>query len=199
MRLARLLSIRLTGPAWALAAELAWHLLGAAWAFTVLAAAIGWLAARLPAAMATAAAATAKAAAVENRVDALVPAVNDAKDAAATAQSSANSAQSAANSAQSTADNALPKSGGYVSGDLHIQGTLWGTGGWLTCGDYLMVQKSLHVDWNIVCDQDTWTNAYHGSATTNNPIMGHMTGTYVTIANGNYMIDRINALSSALG
>lgn len=185
--LARLLGTRLAGPAWALAAEAAWHLLGAAWAFAVLTAAIGWLAARLPAAMATAAAATAKAAAVENRVDALVPAVNDAKDAAATAQS--------------TANNALPRSGGSVSGDL-------------TVGGYLNVGKSVNVDWHVICqgNGDFFGNLgchtyLWAASTTGNAIMGgvggdkdtdtrmgDVSGTYVTINAGNAIIHRVNNL-----
>jgi len=117
-----ILARRAAGPAWAITAELAWHLAGQAWAFAVLAAGLGWLATRLPAAIASA---TSKAYAVEARVNGLVPAVSNALNNAATAQSTASSAQSTASSAQSTANNALPRGGGTVTGDLHVNGRLY--------------------------------------------------------------------------
>jgi hypothetical protein len=86
-----ILVLRLAWPAWAVFAELAWHLAGQAWAFAVLAAGLAWVAARLPAAVA---AASSKAYAVETRVDGLVPVVHGALTTANSAQADANTALS---------------------------------------------------------------------------------------------------------
>lgn len=53
-------------------------------------------------------------------------AASDAASAASAAQSTANAASTTAASAQTTANNALPKSGGTVSGNLTVTGTLKG-------------------------------------------------------------------------
>jgi hypothetical protein len=81
------------------------------------------------------AAATAKAAATSARVDALVPAIA----------------------------NALPKSGGTITGDLHVNGVLYGTGGNLHVGDALTVDQNLTV---------------HGSAGTDGAL--HVGGSVLT-------------------
>lgn len=72
---------RSAGMAWAAAAELTWHLAGPAWAFGLLAAAVAWIAAQLPAM-----AASAKSYSTQARVDALVPAVAQANTTAGNAQ-----------------------------------------------------------------------------------------------------------------
>jgi len=74
---------RAPGLAWAGAAELAWHALGPAWAFAVLAAALAWLTTWLPAAIAAVPAAAEKAYAVEDRLNALVPKIPSPKAAPA--------------------------------------------------------------------------------------------------------------------
>lgn len=120
-------------------AELAWHLLGPAWAFGLAVAMIAW---HLPY----------KAASVENRVNGLVPQVAAAKNTAAGAQSTANTANSTANTANSTANTANNRVGnlsgrststngladgtinGYSSTEGLPDGTLTGSSGQINTG-----------------------------------------------------------------
>lgn len=64
-------------PAWGTAAALTWHLLGAAWAFGALAAALAFVALTLPAAMTAASTAGEKARALERRLNTLIPSIPD--------------------------------------------------------------------------------------------------------------------------
>ena len=139
-----------------LLADLALHLAGQGWTFTVITAALAWLAIT---SRWQVAALTAKAYNAHARIDTLAGLVataqataDNAHSDAAAAQSTADNAhsdaaaaQSTANSAQSTANAALPAAGGYISGDLHVNGTLWGTAGVLTIGD----KAKFDGDWSV--------------------------------------------------
>jgi hypothetical protein len=72
----------LAASLWLIGAELALHLAGQAWGFTVLAAAVGWLATT---GLGMAGSAITKATAVESRVDDLVPVIADAHTTATSA------------------------------------------------------------------------------------------------------------------
>lgn len=125
-------------------AELAWHLLGPAWAFGLAVAMIAW---HLPHM-----AAGDKAAAVENRLNGLIPQVAATKSTANTANTTANTANSTANTANSTANTANNRVGnlsgrststnglpdgtvnGYSSTEGLPDGTLTGSSGQINTG-----------------------------------------------------------------
>jgi hypothetical protein len=108
------------------AAELAGHWLGLGYGFLVMLAAFTFVALRMSATMATGSNALVKAQAAHQRLDLLVPKVG--------------TIETTANGAQTTANNALPKSGGTVTGNLTVNGdhtiagNLLGSGGTLTTG-----------------------------------------------------------------
>lgn len=118
-------------------AEFAAHWLSLGWGFMVLLAGFVFVAVHVSAGAATA---VAKAAATEARVSALIPVVG--------------SVNTAANNAVTTANNALPKSGGTVTGSLNVNGSLAGSG-----GGTLEVPSSVHSGSSIQADNQVLANS----------------------------------------
>lgn len=104
-------------------AEFTAHWLSLGWGFMVITAAFVFTAVHVTAGMALA---TAKAAATEARVAALVPIVNNVN---------------------STANNALPKSGGTITGNLNVNNNLAGSG-----GGTLEVSSGVHSSGSVQAD-----------------------------------------------
>jgi hypothetical protein len=103
---------RLAVPAAGAVADLAWHLAGPAAATAILAAAVVWLALRLPAAMITAAQASAKAYAVERRMDAVVGQIPAPQTSPGQAN---NGSYGASNSSYGTSNSSYGLSGGTTA------------------------------------------------------------------------------------
>ena len=111
-------------------AEFAAHWLSLGWGFMVLTAGFVFVAVHVTAGIATV---TSKAAATEARVAALVPIVG---------------------SVNTTANNALPKSGGTITGNLNVNSNLAGAG-----GGTLEVTTHLHAGGTIQADNQVLANS----------------------------------------
>jgi hypothetical protein len=88
---------------------------------------------------------------------------------------------------------ALVAGGGTVSGDLHVLGTLYGTGGTLSVGDATHVAGALTADSTI-----TTHTAFRGSTTTGDGGQG-AAGTTYNQGTAQATINRVNDLLAALG
>jgi hypothetical protein len=70
-----------------------------------------------------------------------------------------------------TANAALPAAGGTVSGDVHISGSLYGSGGTLTVGDNVDIQQALTVANTVTTHSD-----FRGATTTGDGGQGSILG-----------------------
>lgn len=120
----RLLSLPALARDLGLAILIAGHIWDGMWSFLTLVTALALLGAglwaRASSMMATAAATHAKAVSTEARLNAYIAQTNTTLD-----------------SHDNRINNTLPATGGTVSGDLHVSGTLYGISGGLTVGDVI--------------------------------------------------------------